>query len=353
MSVVINTNYTATIASNNLAMSNANLQRSITRLSSGSKIVNPSDDAGGLAVSMKLSAAARRQGAVASNIGNAVSLLQTQDGALKVAGKVLERISELRTLYSDVTKSSSDLANYDAEFTALTTQLRDTAGESFNGVSLFGSSDVGTVAVAHLTARVREVGHGDDEPGGGDLPGQRLVAPPRQRVPVGNEHEGIGPDPHPPLRPVHRGQERAAPLSVVVGDLLALHVSDGIGSCGLGVRCGRGRGRWFGRSGGCGESRRLGGAGRRLGFRASVPSAVDVAAARHRPRAQGERRSEAGQPTGGAEVAVGTGRHVDLSTPVRPRSRRVGKGRSGTGGHGDLVQVLVDGAAAVLVVRRG
>jgi flagellin len=147
MSVVINTNYTATVASNNLAMSNANLQRSINRLSSGSKIVNPSDDAGGLAVSMKLSAASRRQGAVAANIGNAVSLLQTQDGALKVAGKVLERISELRTLYSDVTKSSSDLASYDAEFTALTTQLRDTAGESFNGVALFGSSDIGSVAV--------------------------------------------------------------------------------------------------------------------------------------------------------------------------------------------------------------
>jgi len=147
MSVVINTNYTATVASNNLATSNSMLQKSITRLSSGSKIVNPSDDAGGLAVSMKLSAAARRQGAVASNIGNAVSLLQTQDGALKVAGKVLERISELRVLYSDVTKGSSDKANYDSEFTALTTQLRDTSGEKFNGVALFGSTAVGSVAV--------------------------------------------------------------------------------------------------------------------------------------------------------------------------------------------------------------
>jgi flagellin len=147
MSVVINTNYTAIVASNNLATSSSMLQKSITRLSSGSKIVNPSDDAGGLAVSMKLSAAARRQGAVSSNIGNAVSLLQTQDGALKVAGKVMERISELRTLYSDVTKSSSDLANYDSEFTALTTQLRDTAGEKFNGVALFGSSATGSVKV--------------------------------------------------------------------------------------------------------------------------------------------------------------------------------------------------------------
>ena len=154
MSVVINTNYAATVASNNLATSNAMLQKSLNRLSSGSKIVNPSDDAGGLAVSMKLSAAAVRQGAVAANIGNAVSLLQTQDGALKVSGQVLQRISELKTLYSDVTKSTSDKANYDAEFVALKTQLTANAGESFNGVTLFGSGTaagqtgyIGSVAV--------------------------------------------------------------------------------------------------------------------------------------------------------------------------------------------------------------
>lgn len=140
MSVVINTNYAATVASNNLAASNGQLQRSLNRLSSGSKIVNPSDDAGGLAVSMKLNAAARRQGAVANNIGNAVSLLQTQDGALKVSAKVLERIGELKTLYTDATKSASDKANYDAEFVTLQAQLRANATESFNGVSLFGTA---------------------------------------------------------------------------------------------------------------------------------------------------------------------------------------------------------------------
>src|SRR3954464_7303231 len=95
MSVVINTNYSATIAANNLASSNAMLQKSLNRLSSGSKIVNPSDDAGGLAVAMKLSAAAKRQAAVSNNIGNAMSYLQTQDGALKITGQVLDRISEL------------------------------------------------------------------------------------------------------------------------------------------------------------------------------------------------------------------------------------------------------------------
>ena len=140
MAVVLNTNQTATMASNNLASSSSMLQKSLNRLSSGSKIVNPSDDAGGLAVSMKLSATAKRQGAVNSNIGNAVSLLQTQDGALKVAGKILDRISELRTLNDDVTKSTGDKANYNTEFVALQSQLTAITSEKFNGVALFGST---------------------------------------------------------------------------------------------------------------------------------------------------------------------------------------------------------------------
>jgi len=141
MSVVINTNFAATVAANNLASSNEMLQKSLNRLSSGSKIVSPADDAGGLAVSMKLSAAAKRQGAVASNLGNAVSFLQTQDGALKVTGKILDRMSELRTLYDDVTKSPNDKSNYNTEFVALQSQLAAITHESFNGVAMFNSTD--------------------------------------------------------------------------------------------------------------------------------------------------------------------------------------------------------------------
>ena len=151
MSVVINTNYSATVAANNLNSSNASLQKSLNRLSSGSKIVSPADDAGGLAVSMKLSAAAKRQGAALANIGNATSYLQTQDGALQVAGKVLDRISELKTLYADPTKNTSDLANYDSEFTALQAQLTALTTEKFNGVALFGTNSL-TVSVTEDAA---------------------------------------------------------------------------------------------------------------------------------------------------------------------------------------------------------
>jgi flagellin len=145
MSVVINSNFAATVASNNLAASNDMLQKSMNRLSSGTKIVNPADDAGGLAVSMKLSAAAKRSGAAASNIGNSVSFLQSQDGVLKVAGKVLERMGELRTLYDDPTKNSNDKANYDSEFVALQSELSSLTSNTFNSVDLFGS---GSLAVS-------------------------------------------------------------------------------------------------------------------------------------------------------------------------------------------------------------
>lgn len=144
MPVVINTNYAATVASDNLAASNSSLQRSLNRLSSGSKIVNPSDDAGGLAVSMKLSAAAKRSAATATNVGNAVSFLQTQDGVLKVTGKILDRMSELATLYTDPTKGATDLANYGTEFTALSAELTKLGSEEFNGIGLFGSISVST-----------------------------------------------------------------------------------------------------------------------------------------------------------------------------------------------------------------
>jgi flagellin len=170
MSVVINTNYAATVASGNLSASNSMLQKSLNRLSSGSKIVNPADDAGGLAVSMKLSAAAKRSGAAASNIGNSVSFLQSQDGVLKVTGKVLDRISELKTLYADPTKNDDDKANYDAEFTALQSELASLTEEKFNGVSLFGSNAL-SVKVSEdgdqeVSLAVRELGSSSSGIGG-------------------------------------------------------------------------------------------------------------------------------------------------------------------------------------------
>lgn len=142
MSVLINSNTAATMASANLSTNNVALQRSLNRLSSGSKIVNPADDAGGLAVAMKFSAAAKRMGATSTNLANTLSYLQTQDGAMKVLSKVFDRISELKVYSQDSTKSAGDIANYNQEFKSLQAQITSIAGEKFNGVSLFGADDI-------------------------------------------------------------------------------------------------------------------------------------------------------------------------------------------------------------------
>jgi len=168
MPVIINTNTAASIASNNLSASNAMLQKSLNRLSSGSKIVNASDDAGGVAVAARLSAAAKRTGVVSQNIGNALSFLQHQDSALKTVGKIMERMSELQALYADSTKSSNDTALYSTEFTALKSSLESMTDDSVNSLDLFRTSGL-SVSINDSLNTTDAVTFGEADLGGTDV----------------------------------------------------------------------------------------------------------------------------------------------------------------------------------------
>jgi len=138
--MVINTNVSAQSSARLLGESSSMLSKSLARLSSGSKIVSPEDDAAGLAVSMKFDAQVNRIGAANTNIGNAISFSQTQDGFLKKVGKSLDRMSELAILSQDATKSDTDRGLYNAEFSQLKSYISDVAAKQFNGVSLFDTS---------------------------------------------------------------------------------------------------------------------------------------------------------------------------------------------------------------------
>jgi flagellin len=156
---VINTNIQAIAAARNLNASQEMLGRSLTRLSSGSKIVNPSDDAAGLAVSEKLDAQNKRVKAATTNVQNAISYVQTADGFMSGMTKILSRMSELAILAKDVTKNATDVSLYQEEFSALQDQLRETIGGdmadiggtadidtplgAFNGITLFGANATG------------------------------------------------------------------------------------------------------------------------------------------------------------------------------------------------------------------
>jgi len=140
--MVINTNVSALTSARNLGESSALLNRSLARLSSGSKLVSPADDAAGFAVATRFDAQINRTQAANDNIGNAISFNQTQDGFLKKVAKSLDRMSELSILAQDVTKSDADRALYNQEFQNLGTFISNTASKDFNGVSLFSGSNI-------------------------------------------------------------------------------------------------------------------------------------------------------------------------------------------------------------------
>ena len=145
MPIVVNSNASATEASFNLSRNNEALRKSLGRLSSGKRISNPADDAGGLAVAYKLNSTINRSYATIQNAQNSLSYLQVQDSSLATVGKILDRMAELRTMAQDITKNSGDIENYSKEFIELQSQLRQIKEEKFNGISLFSITN-GTAA---------------------------------------------------------------------------------------------------------------------------------------------------------------------------------------------------------------
>jgi len=140
--MVINTNVSAQTGARLLSESSSRLAKSLARLSSGSKIVSPEDDAAGMAVSMRFDAQINRIAATNANVGNAISFSQTQDGFLQKVGKALDRMSELATLSQDVTKTDSDRTLYEKEFVTLQNYIKDISTKKFNNIGLFVSQGV-------------------------------------------------------------------------------------------------------------------------------------------------------------------------------------------------------------------
>jgi flagellin len=141
--MIINTNISAQTGARLLAESSSNLAKSLARLSSGSKIVNPEDDVAGQAVSMRMDAQISRLGAAKTNVGNAISFAQTQDGFLSKVKKALDRMGELAVLSADVTKVDADRSLYNSEFGTLAAYITNVASKDFNGVSLFNGTALG------------------------------------------------------------------------------------------------------------------------------------------------------------------------------------------------------------------
>ena len=139
MSIVINSNMAASYSALNMSRANNLLTKSLQRLSSGKRIVSPADDAGGLAVGMKLQSSLKRAAASRMNTQNGTSFLQMQDSVMKIGGEILDRMAELKSFFNDVSKNAADRETYNHEFHELQTELNSLKSQKFNGVSLFAT----------------------------------------------------------------------------------------------------------------------------------------------------------------------------------------------------------------------
>jgi flagellin len=138
MPLTISNNSAVASASYYLGKNQKALQLSIKKLASGKRIISPNDDPGTLSVAMKLNASVTRLAGARNNVQNAMSFLEVQDGILENAGRIVNRMAEIKGMASqDPMKSSQDIESYDNEFHDLQRQLYDISQMTFNGSSLF------------------------------------------------------------------------------------------------------------------------------------------------------------------------------------------------------------------------
>lgn len=140
MALSIGGNYGMLRSLNNLRSTQSKMNKSMERISSGLRINSAADDAGGLAVGMKLSLEVAKTENVQSNVANAKSFVEAQSSALETAADIVSEMKTLKTQYDDATATADDKATYQSEFENLQGQLTMLTGEKFNGEALFGSS---------------------------------------------------------------------------------------------------------------------------------------------------------------------------------------------------------------------
>ncbi|MDA9783973.1 flagellin [Gammaproteobacteria bacterium] len=133
----INTNVSSLIAKNAIGQNERAMSQAMTRLSTGSRINSARDDAAGLAISERMSSQISSLKMAARNSNDAISMLQTADGATKEISSMLGRMRELAVQSASGTYTASDRDALDLEFKALLAETdRIAANTEWNGVAI-------------------------------------------------------------------------------------------------------------------------------------------------------------------------------------------------------------------------
>ena len=152
---VINTNTAATLTANALAKNERAMSQTMERLSTGQRINSAADDAAGLAISSRMTSQINGLNAAVRNANDAISMVQTADGAMIEMENMLQRMRELAVQGSTGTNSSTDVTALQTEFTALRDEIfRVVENTQWNGTNLLDGDVDGSVNDAAVAFQV-------------------------------------------------------------------------------------------------------------------------------------------------------------------------------------------------------
>jgi len=149
---VINTNISATIATNALARNERQMNTAMERLSTGLRINSAKDDAAGLAISSRMKAVVSGLTMASKNANDAISMLEVAEGATLEIGNMLVRMRELAVQSSSGTYSDTDRDALDLEFGALMDEIdRIAKNTSWNTMTILDGGDDPVDTTASVT----------------------------------------------------------------------------------------------------------------------------------------------------------------------------------------------------------
>ena len=153
---VINTNVAATLTANALTKNERAMNQAMERLSTGQRINSAGDDAAGLAISSKMTSQVNGLNQAVRNVNDAISMVQTADGAVVEIESMLQRMRELAVQARSETNGATDRAALELEFVALEDGIDAIAQNTqWNGVTLL-NTDSGKTVVFQVGANANQ-----------------------------------------------------------------------------------------------------------------------------------------------------------------------------------------------------
>lgn len=165
MALSIHTNYSSLVTQSNLTKTNSALSTNQQRLGTGFRVNSAADDAAGLQIATRLSAQARGMEVATRNTSDAISLLQTAEGAFSEMTDIVQRMKDLATQAANGTASEDDRDSLQAEYDELGKELANIfKNTKYAGEHLFTADGTTVAAGGKLGAAITfQIGASDAE----------------------------------------------------------------------------------------------------------------------------------------------------------------------------------------------